>query len=96
MKEIQGEARDLMLQGAQMWIDSYERTEGGVLTGFLLIIESMDTDGEPELLWASGNGLPTSNGGGGLPRWRLLGMVQDIANQMVAIVNRWYMKEGEE
>lgn len=94
-EQIRDEARDLVLRGAQTWIDSYERTRGGVVTGFVLIVESVDTDGDPSLVWASGNGLPTTDDGGGLSRWRILGMVGDVAAQMQAIVTRWYMQADE-
>lgn len=42
---LSDEARALVLEGAQKYIDTQEEAAGGVVTGFVLIVESAAPDG---------------------------------------------------
>jgi hypothetical protein len=93
--EIQDAARAKVLEAAQEYVDGQERTEGGIVTGWCLVVESADLDGTHSISWCTGNGLPTGEGGGGLARWRMTGMLQDVLSSIHGWVTAWYVK-GEE
>lgn len=89
------EGRSLVLQAAQNAVDALDHSAGGVIIGYVLVVESVGKDGESHLTWVSGNGLPTGDGEGGLPRWRLIGMLTDVVSQCQAAIWRWRLR-GEE
>lgn len=92
---LQDEARELVIQAAQKSVDTHPHSAGGVVTGYVLVVESVGADGQPNLTWVAGNGLPTGDGAGGLGRWRVIGMLQDVVTQAQASVWRWKLR-GEQ
>jgi hypothetical protein len=93
--ELSDEARAQILDAAQKQVDSLPHAAGGVITGFVLIVESVRPGEDADLVWTSGNGMPTSEGAGGIARWRLLGMLEDVKIQAQAAIWRWRLR-GEE
>lgn len=93
--DVQDEGRGLILQAAQKSVDATEHSAGGVVTGYILVVESMGGDGEANITWISGNGMPTAKGQGGLPRWRMAGMLMDVATQVQAAIWRYRLR-GED
>ena len=93
--ELADDARALIIKAAQMSSDTFEWSAGGIVTGFVLIVETTKPGEDPNLTWVSGNGMPTEEGGGGLPRWRMTGMMKDVITQVEAAIWRWRMR-GEE
>lgn len=93
--DLQDEGRALILQAAQMSVDATEFSAGGVVTAYVLVVESVGTDGEANLTWITGNGLPAGSGQGGLARWRLMGMLTDVVTQAQAAIWRWRLR-GED
>lgn len=93
--ELADEARALIIEAAQKSADTFEWAAGGIVTGYVLVVETTRPGEEPNLTWVSGNGMPTEAGSGGLPRWRMTGMLRDVITQIDASVWRWRLR-GEE
>lgn len=95
-REIQDEARAKVIEAAQMYIDGQEQTQGGVITGWVLIVESADPDTTHSISWCTGNGMPTGDAQGGLARWRMIGMIEDLRASIQAWLTAWYVRTGDE
>lgn len=93
--KLSDEGRALVLEAAQLAVDGLDHSAGGVVTGYILVVESVGQDGNANLTWVSGNGMPTEDGEGGLARWRLIGMLEDVVTQAQAAIWRWRLR-GEE
>jgi hypothetical protein len=89
---LQDEARELLIEAAQKAVDTHLRSAGGVITGYVLVVESVGAGGQPSLTWVSGNGMPTGQGEGGLGRWRAIGMLMDVVTQAQASIWRWKLR----
>jgi hypothetical protein len=86
-------ARGQVVEAAQAWIDQYEGFEGSVVTGYVLIVESIRL-GQPHVhTWATGDGsMPEGEAGDGelahggtpdmdrgpLPAWRVRGLCAEV------------------
>ena len=97
-REIGDDARALLIQGCERWVQQWDHVDG-VLTGFVVIVETMGTDGLPNLVWASGNGMPPENDPSvqsGLARWRIRGMCADVCSVLDAMLTRWYVRADDD
>lgn len=94
--EIQDEARGKVLEAAQQYVDGQQQTEGGIVTGWCLVVESAGRDGTHSISWCTGNGLPTSDAGGGLARWRMVGMLEDVLGSVRGYITAWYAKQDDD
>ena len=90
------EGRALAVQAAAKYIDQWEVTAGSVVTGYVLIAETVRPDGSPDLTWFTGNGMPADNQQGGLAAWRVTGMCQRVIGEINAGLNRSIRHEGGE
>ena len=95
-QEIQDAARAKVVEAAQEYISGQAHTEGGIVTGWVLVVESADTDGTHSISWCTGNGMPTGGSQGGLARWRMVGMLQDVISSVQGWVTAWYMKREDD
>lgn len=79
-KDIQEEARTLVVKGAERWIDQWETDEGGgaAIVGWVLAVEGITLQGNTFTTFCSGNGDPTSGNGGGLAAHRFDGILLDV------------------
>lgn len=82
---IKDEARALLLSGCERWVDQWEHTEGSVLTGWLVIVETVRPGGSVDVTWATGNGMPTAEDLGGLPRHRADSLARQVSREIDAM-----------
>jgi hypothetical protein len=92
--EAADQARELAHQAAGRHIDQWEHTAGSVVTGYVLITETVRPDGTPDLTWLTGNGMPTDDQQGGLAAWRISGMCHRIITEIDAATVRSIRHEG--
>lgn len=92
---IQDEARADMLAACAKWIDQWDDFQGSIVTGFVVIVETLVGTDSPVLSFASGNGAATDDQAGGLARWRIDGMCREVSNEMAAIVFNWRRETGD-
>lgn len=95
-KEAENEGRTLAHQAAARYIDQWEHTEGSIVTGYVLIAETVRPDGTVDLIWFGGNGMPTENLQGGLAAWRINGMCHRVIMEVDAVHQRHVRGEGGE
>lgn len=94
--EAADEARTLAHQAAGRHIDQWEHTAGSVVTGYVLIAETVRPDGTIDLTWLTGNGMPTDDQAGGLAAWRVSGMCHRVIAEINAAIDRSVRHEGGE
>jgi hypothetical protein len=92
--DLADEGRTLAAQAAAKYIDQWEWTAGSVVTGYVLISETVRPDGTVDLTWFTGNGMPTEEQQGGLASWRIAGMCQRVIAEINAGINRSLRHEG--
>lgn len=94
------QARETILEGCAQWLDQWERTSGSVITGWVLIVESIRPDahaGQHGVVYACGGGDPAENEAG-LSAHRLLGIVERVRIEIQARIERavWALLDLEE
>lgn len=94
--EAADQARALAHEAAARHIDQWEHTAGSVVTGYILITETVRLDGSPDLTWLTGNGMPTKEQQGGLAAWRVSGMCHRVIAEINAAIERSVRREGGE
>lgn len=78
-------AREHVIEAARNWLSQWEDSNSeSVVTGYVLVVESMHPDGHPRLTWMTGNGMPPTKENGGLPPWRVRGMCGEVISDINA------------
>lgn len=94
-KPPRNEARESLLAGCEKWIDQWDHTEGSVLTGWVVILETVRPDGTIDASWASGNGDRIGEDGGGLASHRVDALARQVSREIDAIEIRRYMRHED-
>lgn len=85
--EKRHEARRLASDAAAAWVTQEEGTEGVIVTGYVLAIECIGTDGQYGLFWATGDGRPPDPDGddlAGLAPHRVTGILRGCVDEIIA------------
>jgi hypothetical protein len=78
-KEQRLKARKLMTDAGVEYANSFDVTEGGIVTGYLSVFEIMGADGELYCVWITGDGSePHDDERGALPAWRVDGLARKV------------------
>lgn len=77
------EARKLMIEACEEFIDQWDVTTGSIVTGFVVVIESVRPDGSQDCLWSTGTGAePVPGREEGLMPWRVEGLVRKVLHDI--------------
>lgn len=78
-----------MLDGIGKWIDQWDWTAGSVVTGWVVVAETVRPDGTTDVTWTGGDGSATANDSGGIPIHRADALVRYAGRSIdTALVDR--------
>lgn len=98
-QEIKAEARALALAACERWIDQWEHTERSVVTGWLLVAETVRPNGAIDVTWTTGNGNAIGDNtalDNGLPLHRIDSLARQVSREIDAMEIRGYIREDTE
>lgn len=77
--DLRMSARTKAAESAADWVHQWEICEGSIVTGYVLIVESVRPDGTQDCSWMTGSGgPPDEHNRERLSRWRVEGLAREV------------------
>jgi hypothetical protein len=77
-------ARTGIVDAAQQALAQFDHTTDAMITGYVMAVEYLGSDGDYQVWWLCGTGQPSEESLAGLPSWRVEGLARKVVNDIAS------------